>query len=51
MFDQFDTAAPDEAVKLALRRIEEANARDEGINPALDQMMWAVVKTVPAWRA
>ena len=28
-----------------------ANARDEGINPALDQMMWAVVKTVPAWRA
>ena len=28
-----------------------ANARGEGINPALDQMMWAVVKAVPAWRA
>jgi hypothetical protein len=28
-----------------------ANARGQGINQALDQMMWAVVKAVPAWRA
>jgi NADH-quinone oxidoreductase subunit D len=32
MFDQFATVEPDEAVKLALRRIEEANARGEGSN-------------------
>ena len=32
MFDQFATIEPDEAVKLALRRIEEANARGEGSN-------------------
>ena len=30
MFDQFSTAEPDEAVKLALRRIDEATARGEG---------------------
>ena len=30
MFDQFDTPEPDEAVKLALRRIDEATARGEG---------------------
>ena len=30
MYDQFETPAPDEAVKLALRRIEEATARGEG---------------------
>jgi CubicO group peptidase (beta-lactamase class C family) len=28
-----------------------ANARGQGINPALDQMMGAVAKAVPAWRA
>jgi CubicO group peptidase (beta-lactamase class C family) len=28
-----------------------ANARTQGINQALDQMMWAVVKAVPAWHA
>ena len=32
MFDQFATVEPDEAVKLALRRIEEANGRGEGSN-------------------
>jgi NADH-quinone oxidoreductase subunit D len=30
MFDQFETPAPDEAVKLALRRIDEGLARGEG---------------------
>ncbi len=30
MYDQFETPEPDEAVKLALRRIEEATARGEG---------------------
>jgi NADH-quinone oxidoreductase subunit D len=30
MFDQFATVEPDEAVKLALRRLDEANARGEG---------------------
>jgi len=30
MYDQFDTPEPDEAVKLALRRIEESTARGEG---------------------
>jgi len=30
MSDQFATAAPDEAVKLALRRIDDATARGEG---------------------
>ena len=30
MFEQFDTPEPDEAVKLALRRIDEATARGEG---------------------
>ena len=28
-----------------------ANARSEGANLAMDQMMWRVVKAVPAWRA
>jgi len=32
MFDQFATAEPDEAVKLALRRLDEAKARGEGSN-------------------
>ncbi len=32
MPDQFATAVPDEAVKLALRRIEEATARGEGFD-------------------
>lgn len=30
MFDEFETPEPDEAVKLALRRIDEATARGEG---------------------
>ena len=30
MYDQFETPEPDEAVKLALRRIEESTARGEG---------------------
>ena len=30
MYDQFETPEPDEAVKLALRRIDEATARGEG---------------------
>jgi NADH-quinone oxidoreductase subunit D len=30
MYDHFDTPEPDEAVKLALRRIEESTARGEG---------------------
>jgi NADH-quinone oxidoreductase subunit D len=30
MFDQFETPEPDEATKLALRRIEESKARGEG---------------------
>ena len=30
MYDQFETPEPDEAVKLALRRIKEATARGEG---------------------
>ena len=28
-----------------------ANARSEGANLAIDQMMWKMVKAVPAWRA
>ena len=32
MLDQFAAPAPDEAVKLALRRIEESTARGEGSN-------------------
>jgi CubicO group peptidase (beta-lactamase class C family) len=28
-----------------------ANARAEGIGPALDGMMWKIAKAVPAWRA
>jgi hypothetical protein len=28
-----------------------ANARSEGANQAIDQMMWKMVKAVPAWRA
>ena len=28
-----------------------ANARAEGIGPALDQLMWKMVRTAPAWRA
>ena len=30
MYDQFESPEPDEAVKLALRRIDEATARGEG---------------------
>ncbi len=42
MFDQFATVEPDEAVKLALRRLDEANARGEGSNLegiALDEVV------------
>jgi hypothetical protein len=28
-----------------------ANARGQGTNVAIDQMMWKMVKAVPAWRA
>jgi CubicO group peptidase (beta-lactamase class C family) len=28
-----------------------ANARSEGVNLAIDQMMWKVARAVPAWRA
>ena len=28
-----------------------ANARNQGVNLAIDQMMWKLVKAVPAWRA
>lgn len=28
-----------------------ANARTQGIGPALDQMMWKIAKAVPEWRA
>jgi len=34
MYDHFETPEPDEAVKLALRRIEEATARGEGSDAA-----------------
>ena len=28
-----------------------ANARNNGISPALDQLMWRIVRAVPAWQA
>ena len=34
MYDQFESPEPDEAVKLALRRIEESTAHGEGSDEA-----------------
>ena len=47
MYDHFATAEPDEAVKLALRRIEEATARGEGSDAAGIEFNEVVVNMGP----